>query len=47
MCLSLKSTLQPSSHNLPMDLSDELSRAGKIFAVLPVTLIDGGSGRRP
>ena len=32
-----KATLQPSSHNFPIEISEALFNAGRIFAVRPVS----------
>ena len=42
-----KATLQPSSHNFPIDIREALSNAGSIFAVRPVIESSGNFGRRP
>jgi hypothetical protein len=40
-------TLHPSSHNFPIEISEALFKAGRIFTVRPVSESSGKFGRMP
>ena len=42
-----KVTLQPSSHNFPIEISEALFNAGSIFAVCPAMESSGNCERMP